>query len=61
MPEHDRDARPDPGIGRTVFAVWAFRGHRPHMHFVNALVWEIGTAPTVALVEEVGGWATSET
>jgi low temperature requirement protein LtrA len=32
-------------IGRTVFAVWAFRGHRLHMHFVNALVWEIGTAP----------------
>jgi low temperature requirement protein LtrA len=32
-------------IGRTVFAVVAFRGHRLHMHFVNALVWEIGTAP----------------
>jgi low temperature requirement protein LtrA len=32
-------------IGRTVFAVWAFRGHRLHMHFVNALAWEIGTAP----------------
>lgn len=32
-------------IGRTVFAVAAFRGHRLHAHFVNALVWEIGTAP----------------
>jgi low temperature requirement protein LtrA len=32
-------------IGRTAFAVFAFRGHRLHMHFVNALVWEIGTAP----------------
>jgi low temperature requirement protein LtrA len=32
-------------IGRTAFAVAAFRGHRLHMHFVNALVWEIGTAP----------------
>jgi len=32
-------------IGRTAFAVWAFRGHRLHMHFVNAFVWEIGTAP----------------
>jgi low temperature requirement protein LtrA len=32
-------------IGRTSFAVWAFRGHRLHAHFVNALVWEIGTAP----------------
>jgi len=32
-------------IGRTAFAVWAFRGHRLHAHFVNALVWEIGTAP----------------
>lgn len=32
-------------IGRTAFAVVAFRGHRLHMHFVNALVWEIGTAP----------------
>jgi low temperature requirement protein LtrA len=32
-------------IGRTVFAVASFRGHRLHMHFVNALVWEIGTAP----------------
>jgi low temperature requirement protein LtrA len=31
-------------IGRTAFAVVAFRGHRLHMHFVNALVWEIGTA-----------------
>ncbi len=32
-------------IGRTAFAVASFRGHRLHMHFVNALVWEIGTAP----------------
>ena len=32
-------------IGRTVFAVVSFRGHRLHGHFVNALVWEIGTAP----------------
>jgi low temperature requirement protein LtrA len=32
-------------IGRTVFAVAGFRGHRLHGHFVNALVWEIGTAP----------------
>jgi low temperature requirement protein LtrA len=32
-------------IGRTAFAVFAFRDHRLHMHFVNALVWEIGTAP----------------
>jgi low temperature requirement protein LtrA len=32
-------------IGRTAFAVWAFRGHRLHMHFVNALAWEVGTAP----------------
>lgn len=30
-------------IGRTAFAVDAFRGHRLHMHFSNALVWEIGT------------------
>jgi low temperature requirement protein LtrA len=30
-------------IGRTAFAVRAFRGHRLHQHFVNALVWEIGT------------------
>jgi low temperature requirement protein LtrA len=30
-------------VGRTAFAVWAFRGHRLHPHFVNALVWEIGT------------------
>lgn len=30
-------------IGRTAFAVVAFRGHRLHGHFVNALVWEIGT------------------
>jgi low temperature requirement protein LtrA len=32
-------------IGRTLFAVVAFRGHRLHMHFVNALAWEVGTAP----------------
>jgi low temperature requirement protein LtrA len=31
-------------IGRTLFATSAFRGHRLHAHFVNALVWEIGTA-----------------
>jgi low temperature requirement protein LtrA len=30
-------------LGRTLFAVVAFRGHRLHQHFVNALVWEIGT------------------
>jgi low temperature requirement protein LtrA len=30
-------------VGRTAFAVWAFRGHRLHRHFANALVWEIGT------------------
>jgi low temperature requirement protein LtrA len=30
-------------IGRTAFAVVAFRGHRLYMHFSNALVWEIGT------------------
>lgn len=32
-------------IGRTLFAVVAFRGHRLQMHFVNALAWELGTAP----------------
>jgi low temperature requirement protein LtrA len=32
-------------LGRTAFAVWAFRGHRLHAHFVNALAWEVGTAP----------------
>ncbi|HET7485411.1 MAG TPA: low temperature requirement protein A [Solirubrobacterales bacterium] len=32
-------------IGRTAFAVWAFRSHRLHIHFANALAWEIGTAP----------------
>ena len=32
-------------IGRTAFAVAAFRGHRLHAHFVNALIWELGTAP----------------
>ncbi len=30
-------------LGRTSFAVVAFRGHRLHQHFVNALVWEIVT------------------
>jgi low temperature requirement protein LtrA len=30
-------------VGRTAFAVWAFRGHRLYGHFANALVWEIGT------------------
>jgi low temperature requirement protein LtrA len=32
-------------IGRTIFAVVGFRGHRLHMHFVGALAWEVGTAP----------------
>jgi low temperature requirement protein LtrA len=32
-------------IGRTAFAVFAFRGHRLYTHFANAMVWEIGTAP----------------
>jgi low temperature requirement protein LtrA len=32
-------------LGRTIFAVAGFRGHRLHMHFVNALAWEVGTAP----------------
>jgi low temperature requirement protein LtrA len=32
-------------VGRTLFAVAGFRGHRLHAHFVNALVWEVGTAP----------------
>jgi low temperature requirement protein LtrA len=31
-------------LGRTAFATAAFRGHRLHAHFVNALAWEIGTA-----------------
>jgi low temperature requirement protein LtrA len=31
-------------LGRTAFAVFAFRGHRLHQHFTNALVWEAGTA-----------------
>jgi low temperature requirement protein LtrA len=30
-------------IGRTLFAVAVFRGHRLHRHFVNALAWEVGT------------------
>ena len=29
-------------IGRTLFAVSAFRDHRLHQHFVNALAWEAG-------------------
>jgi len=32
-------------IGRTLFAVASFQGHRLHGHFVNALVWEIATIP----------------
>jgi low temperature requirement protein LtrA len=32
-------------IGRTTFAIAAFRGQRLHAHFVNALAWEVGTAP----------------
>lgn len=31
-------------LGRTAFAVRAFRGHRLHDHFSNALVWELATA-----------------
>ena len=30
-------------LGRTLFAVVAFRGHRLHDHFSNALVWELAT------------------
>jgi low temperature requirement protein LtrA len=30
-------------IGRTLFAVAAFRGHRLRQHFINALAWEAGT------------------
>jgi low temperature requirement protein LtrA len=30
-------------VGRTIFAVAAFRGHRLHDHFSNALVWEVAT------------------
>jgi low temperature requirement protein LtrA len=30
-------------IGRTLFAVDAFRGHRLHDHFAGALVWEVAT------------------
>jgi low temperature requirement protein LtrA len=30
-------------LGRTIFAVVAFRGHRLHDHFSNALVWELAT------------------
>jgi low temperature requirement protein LtrA len=30
-------------VGRTLFAVNAFRGHRLHDHFSNALVWELAT------------------
>jgi low temperature requirement protein LtrA len=32
-------------LGRTAFAIAAFRGHRLYDHFVNALAWEAGTAP----------------
>jgi low temperature requirement protein LtrA len=31
-------------LGRTAFAVRAFRGHRLYDHFANALAWELGTA-----------------
>lgn len=31
-------------LGRTAFAVVAFRGHRLHDHFSNALAWELATA-----------------
>jgi low temperature requirement protein LtrA len=30
-------------VGRTLFAVSAFRGHRLHQHFANAFTWEVGT------------------
>jgi low temperature requirement protein LtrA len=30
-------------LGRTAFAVVAFRGHRLHDHFTNALAWEAAT------------------
>jgi low temperature requirement protein LtrA len=30
-------------LGRTLFAVVAFRGHRLHDHFSNALIWELAT------------------
>lgn len=30
-------------VGRTAFAVVAFRDHRLHDHFANALVWELAT------------------
>jgi len=42
-------------IGRTVFAVYAFRGHRLHGHFANALVWEVGVAPVWIAGAVVGG------
>ncbi len=32
-------------LARTAFAVRAFRGHRLHTHFVNAMAWELATAP----------------
>src|SRR5262249_43595406 len=44
-------------IGRTAFAVLAFRGHRLHAHFVNALVWEVGTAPLWIAGIATGGGA----
>jgi low temperature requirement protein LtrA len=31
-------------LGRTAFAALAFRGHRLHDHFPNALAWELATA-----------------
>jgi len=31
-------------LGRTIFAVAAFRDHRLHDHFANALAWEAGAA-----------------
>jgi low temperature requirement protein LtrA len=32
-------------IGRTIFALASFHGHRLHGHFVNALAWELATVP----------------
>jgi low temperature requirement protein LtrA len=52
-------------IGRTLFAVHGFRGHRLHAHFVNALAWELATAPIWIAGIAVGGgarlalWATA--
>ena len=44
-------------IGRTIFAVHAFRGHRLHGHFVNALAWEVVVAPIWIVGAAVGGGA----